>query len=74
MRRAGWVIEKTVRKAERALRVARRRSNLSNRKRRAKPASERDFLAGEIPRVFDTPRLLNNHAIYYGKEMLASLE
>jgi len=72
MKREGWVIEKTVRKAERALRGAKRRSNLLNRERRAKPASERDFLAGEIPRVFDTPSLLNDHAIYYGKEMLAS--
>ncbi len=71
MKRAGWVTEKTVRKAERALRGAKRRSNLLNRERRAKPASERDFLAGEIPRVFDTPSLLNDHAIYYGKEMLA---
>jgi hypothetical protein len=74
MRRTGWVIEKTVRKAERALRGAKRRSNLSNRERRVKPASERDFLAGEIPRVFNTPSLFNNHAIYYGKEILASLE
>ncbi len=74
MKRAGWVIEKTVRKAERALRGAKRRSNLSNKERRAKPASERDFLAGETPRVLDTPSLLNDHAIYYGKEMLAALE
>ena len=27
---------------------------LSRRERRAKPVSERDFLAGEIPRVFTT--------------------
>jgi len=74
MKRADWVIEKTVRKAERALRGAKRRSNLLNRERRAKLASERDFLAGEILRVFDTPSLLNDHTIYYGKEMLASLE
>jgi hypothetical protein len=27
--------------------------------KRAKPVSERDFLAGEIPRVFETPSLIN---------------
>jgi len=34
---SGWMVEKTVWKAERALRGAKRRSNLSNRERRAKP-------------------------------------
>ncbi len=72
--RAGWGIEKTVRKAERVLRGAKRRSNFLNGERRAKPVSERDFLAGEIQRVFDTPSLLNDHTIYNGKEMFASLE
>jgi hypothetical protein len=45
------VIEKTVRKAERAW-------FLSRMEGRAKPVSEWDFLAGEIPRVFETPSLI----------------
>jgi hypothetical protein len=40
-------VKKTVSKAERAW-------FLSRRERRAKPVSERDFLAGEIPRVFES--------------------
>ena len=43
-------VGKTVSKAERA-------RFLSQRERRAKPVSERDFLAGEILRVFKTPSL-----------------
>ena len=35
--------------------------------RRAKPVSERDFLDGEIPRVFETPSLLKYYVLYYGK-------
>jgi hypothetical protein len=46
-----WVIEKTVRKAERA-------RFPSRMERRAKPVSERDFLVGEIPHVFETPSLI----------------
>jgi len=30
--------------------------------RKAKPVSERDFLAGETPRVFETPSLLRRYA------------
>ena len=30
----------------------------SDPERRAKPVSERDFLAEEIPRVFETPSLI----------------
>jgi len=33
---------------------AKRARFLSLRERRAKPVSERDFLAGEIPRVFES--------------------
>jgi hypothetical protein len=43
-------VGKTVSKAERA-------RFLSQGERRAKPVSERDFLAGEIQRVFKTPCL-----------------
>jgi len=46
----GLDFEKAVRKAERAW-------FLSHRERRAKPVSERDFLTGEILRVFEIPSL-----------------
>ncbi|NIO48770.1 MAG: hypothetical protein GTN73_04935 [Candidatus Aminicenantes bacterium] len=39
----------------------------SDPERRAKPVSERDFLAGEIPRVFETPSLLRYYVVYHGK-------
>jgi hypothetical protein len=38
----------------------------SPQERRARPESERDFLAGEIPRVFDTPYLIHNGNGYHG--------
>jgi len=37
---------------------------LSHRERRAKAESERDFLAGEIPRVFDAPYLIHKNNYY----------
>jgi len=52
------VLEKTVRKAERA-------RFLSRMERRAKPVSERDFLAGEIPRVLETLSLLRSYVLYH---------
>ncbi len=39
----------------------------SDTERRAKPVSERDFLAGEILRVFETPGLLRHYVFYHGK-------
>ena len=35
--------------------------------RRAKPVSERDFLAGEIQRVLETHSLLSPYILYHGK-------
>jgi hypothetical protein len=43
----GWVLKKTVRKAERAW-------FLFHGERRANPVSEGDFLTGEILRIFET--------------------
>jgi len=37
----------------------------SDPERRAKPVSERDFLAGEIPHVFETRSLINGFFFHH---------
>jgi hypothetical protein len=54
-------VEKTVSRAERAW-------FLSYWERRARPESERDFLAGEILRVFDALCLIHNPSCFNGKK------